>query len=203
MIAPAGTLTGTTLAANVLASSLTSVGTLTSLTVSGNAALTAIGSSINPLCTTTGGVITNSGCASTPLSVTQLNCLSVSCAGGSTYVLGTTYTNSSGVPVLEEVTAGYTTYGATGCDESLVSAINGTQGPINGTHNACGARFSVTLSCSDWGTFSATLVNDNGNSIPYAVISWSGVIAMRMVKIILAVIFFTALTLFCFWAALG
>jgi hypothetical protein len=35
-IAAAGTLTGTTLAANVVASSLTSVGTLTSLTTSGN-----------------------------------------------------------------------------------------------------------------------------------------------------------------------
>lgn len=38
VIAPAGTLTGATLAANVLASSLTSVGTLSTLTVSGSAA---------------------------------------------------------------------------------------------------------------------------------------------------------------------
>lgn len=172
VIAPAGTLTGTTLASNVVTSSLTSVGTLTSVTVSGNAALTAIGSSSNPLCTTTGGVITNAGCASVPLVVTQLNCLSVSCAGGSTYALGNTYTNSSGVPVLEEVTAGYTTYSATGCDESLVSVINGLQGPINGTHNACGARFSVTFLVPIGGTFSATLVSDNGNSYPYVVINW-------------------------------
>jgi len=38
VIAPAGTLTGTTLASNVVSSSLTSVGTLTSLTVSGTIA---------------------------------------------------------------------------------------------------------------------------------------------------------------------
>jgi len=105
----------------------------------------------------------------------QKNCLggSAVCAGTTTgYVLGTTYTNSSGIPVLEEVTAGYTTYGTTGCDESLVAVINGVQGPINGVHNACGGRFSVTFLVPAGATFSATLSNDNGNSTPYAVINW-------------------------------
>ena len=70
VIAPAGTLTGTTLNSTVVNSSLTSVGTLTSLAVSGATTLSgalvlaAIGPSTNPLCTTTGGTVTNSGCVS-------------------------------------------------------------------------------------------------------------------------------------------
>lgn len=43
VIAPAGTLTGTTLASNVVASSLTSVGTLTSLTIGAGSAITSSG----------------------------------------------------------------------------------------------------------------------------------------------------------------
>jgi hypothetical protein len=68
VIAPAGTLSGTTLNSTVVNSSLTSVGTLTSLAVSGATTLSgalilsAIGPSTNPLCTTTAGTVTNSGC---------------------------------------------------------------------------------------------------------------------------------------------
>jgi hypothetical protein len=71
VIAPAGTLSGTTLNSTVVNSSLTSVGTLTSLavsgatTLSGTLILSAIGPSINPLCTTTAGTVTNVGCNST------------------------------------------------------------------------------------------------------------------------------------------
>jgi hypothetical protein len=70
VVAPAGTLSGTTLNSTVVNSSLTSVGTLTSLAVSGATTLSgalilsAIGPSTNPLCTTTAGTVTNSGCVS-------------------------------------------------------------------------------------------------------------------------------------------
>lgn len=78
VIAPAGTLTGATLASGVTASSLTSVGTLTALTVSGqtalgNASTTNLSiatntylsniSSGNCLQTSTGGLITGTGSA--------------------------------------------------------------------------------------------------------------------------------------------
>ncbi|MDB5190051.1 MAG: hypothetical protein JWN49_377 [Parcubacteria group bacterium] len=78
VIAPAGTLTGTTLASNVLASSLTSVGTLSSLTVSGTSAL---GNLTAALATTT--------------SLTTTNFI----LGGSTFtsLLGTGLVNTAGV----------------------------------------------------------------------------------------------------------
>ena len=159
VIAPAGTLTGTTLAANVLASSLTSVGTLTNLGVSGNEtvggtlALTAIGSSSSTLCTTTGGVITNSGCTAAP-SVTQKNCLSVSCAGGSTYTAGVTYTNSSGIPVFEEVTySSLSSSECTGANSYVTAYVNGLIAGSAGVSNECQGTNSTSFMVPTGATF--------------------------------------------------
>jgi hypothetical protein len=57
-VAPAGTLTGTTLAANVVGSSLTSVGTLTSLTVAGASSLQAATATTLGLTSATASIIT-------------------------------------------------------------------------------------------------------------------------------------------------
>lgn len=61
VIAPAGTLSGTTLASNVVTSSLTSVGTLGSLTVSGTPTFSGISGSTQCLHVNSSGVVTGTG----------------------------------------------------------------------------------------------------------------------------------------------
>jgi hypothetical protein len=117
--------------------------------------------------TTTQTPVTITGAS---LTVVQKNCLSVACAGGSTYVSGTTYTNSSGVPVMEEVTmtgGG----GCTGSDSSLVATIAGVTGPANWITNDCAGQASVTFLVPTGATFHVTAANVTGGGT-VSITSW-------------------------------
>lgn len=100
VVAPAGTLTGTTLASNVVTSSLTSVGTLTALSVSGTTTLSAA-----PVLSSLTGYLYANGAsavtASTTIPTTALNMSTNEIPTGSlngtntSYVLAHTPANSS------------------------------------------------------------------------------------------------------------
>lgn len=110
------------------------------------------------------GGIGDSG-AACARAVAQKNCLSVSCSGGSTYASGTTYTNSSGGAVLEEVTlTSALSGGGTGGDATISATINSLAGPANGVYNQCDGVASVTFIVPPGGTFSATAARVDGCS---------------------------------------
>ena len=97
------------------------------------------------------------------LSVTTvLNCLTVSCAGGSTYASGVTYTNSSGVPVFEDITMAGPGPGSTGCDYELTSTINSLTGPSGGITNDSRGWTTIPLMVPAGATFSATATQLSG-----------------------------------------
>jgi len=105
--------------------------------------------------------------------VTQKNCLSVSCAGGSTYSSGMTYTNSSGTAVLEEVTLSST--GGGGCvgnDASLTSTIASVTGPTSWVTNACTGQTSITFLVPAGATFSATVTHVDGTGATVSLEGW-------------------------------
>jgi hypothetical protein len=94
-------------------------------------------------------------------SAAQKNCLSVSCAGGSTYAAGTTYTNSSGAPQYEEV--GVTTTGScSGNNTQLSFTVNGVSGYGNGVWNECSGQFGVSFIVPAGATFSVTITQVSG-----------------------------------------
>jgi hypothetical protein len=108
------------------------------------------------------------------LSVVQKNCLSVSCAGGSTYVSGTTYTNSSGVPVVEQVSMTFSGPSATGGDAILSFVDGGISFSGNGVYNQCNGAASVMFVVATGATFSATAAKVDGCSGSTATITaWS------------------------------
>ena len=87
-------------------------------------------------------------------SVAQKNCLSVVCAGGSTYTTGVTYTNSSGVPVMEEVT--YSSLAAsecTGADSYITGFVNGLTAGSAGVFNECQGTNSMSFIVPTGATF--------------------------------------------------
>ena len=114
----------------------------------------------NTSITISGGVISSNGIAS----VTRKNCLSVSCAGGSTYASGTTYTNISGVPVFEEVTISGPGEGSAGCDYQLATAVGGAAGPYASITNDSWGYQSVAFIVGSGITFSATASQISGGS---------------------------------------
>ena len=100
-----------------------------------------------------------------------LNCLSVSCAGGSTYASGTTYTNGTGNALLEEV--GMTATGScTGADFTLVPVVAGGSRTGNDINNNCAGVASVTFRVAPGQTFSATATQIDGGSQPFSITSW-------------------------------
>jgi hypothetical protein len=113
-------------------------------------------------------VITNSGCAGAATFALK-NCLSVACAGGSTYSYGVTYTNSSGVPVIEFV--GITATGScTGADTTINAIVNGVTGSGNGVYNNCAGVASITFVVPAGATFSANITFHNAGA---SITSWS------------------------------
>ena len=105
--------------------------------------------------------------------VTQTNCLTTSCAGGSTYASGTTYTNSSSTAVIEEVTL--SSSGSGGCvgnDASVTSIIAGVTGPANWVTNDCTGQASVTFVVPAGDTFSATITHVNGSGATITLTGW-------------------------------
>jgi hypothetical protein len=103
-------------------------------------------------------------------SVAQLNCLSAVCAGGSTYHSGSTYTNSSDRPVMEEV--GMTETGScSGADAEISFTVNGFQGYGNGVYNQCSGIAGVSFLVPPGATFSVTATQvDGGGST--SITSW-------------------------------
>lgn len=106
--------------------------------------------------------------------ITQKNCLSVSCAGGSTYSAGSTYTNASGAPVTEWVIMGQeSSYGSTGCDYELIAVVNGLVVANNGLHNVCAGSATDTFTVPASGTFSATISHTSGGTSSFAITGWA------------------------------
>lgn len=101
----------------------------------------------------------------------QANCLSVSCAGGSTYVSGTTYTNGLSIPVEEEVTM-TVTGSCTGYAAIISSVIGGSAGPANGVYNDCAGQASVTYIVPAGATFSTTAATASGSGGTPSISSW-------------------------------
>jgi len=93
----------------------------------------------------------------------QKNCLSVSCAGGSTYASGTTYTNLTSNAVLEEVKmSSALSGGGTGGDSEITSIIGGATGPADGVYNQCVGAAGITFLVAPGATFSATAASIDG-----------------------------------------
>lgn len=111
-----------------------------------------------------------------PASAARKNCLSVACAGGSTYSAGTTYTNSSTTTVSEEVTMGYPGSGAVGCDYLLSTTVGGAIGPYASITNDQWGYQSVTFTVPVGVTFSAAITQPHSGcgTIP-TITSWSEV----------------------------
>lgn len=104
-------------------------------------------------------------------STVQTNCLSVSCAGGSTYVSGTTYTNRLSIPVEEEVTM-TVTGSCTGYAAIISSTIAGSAGPANGVYNDCAGQASVTYIVAAGATFITTAATASGSGGTPTISSW-------------------------------
>jgi hypothetical protein len=106
------------------------------------------------------------------LTVVQKNCLSIACAGGSTYSSGGSYTNSSGVPVLEEVTMSGPGGGCTGSDFLMTSTVGGVTGPSAAISNACNGATSITFIVPVGASFSVTVAKTGGGASAPTLSNW-------------------------------
>ena len=112
----------------------------------------------------------NANCMSLILG-SRKNCMTTSCAGGSVYVSGTTYTNALSVPVEEEV--GMTSSGAcTGADSQITYTVAGVAGYGNGIWNRCAGVAGITFIVPPGATFSATVAFIDGGAAP-VLSSWT------------------------------
>jgi len=146
VIAPAGTLTGATLAANVLASSLTSVGTLTSLTVSGTMSASNFSGSSSG---TNTGDITLAAIGSSPnanaasLSGQVLNLQPASASFGGVVTTGTqTFAGDktfTGNTLIAQATASQATIGLSGS-----TANHQINGGLQITTNTVSSNYSIS-----------------------------------------------------------
>ncbi|MDR3723304.1 MAG: hypothetical protein P4K83_02290 [Terracidiphilus sp.] len=96
---------------------------------------------------------------------TQKNCLSVACAGGSTYASGVIYTNTSGVAVTEEVTMIGPQNDNTGRNYEISATINGVAGPINGITNTSYGHASVSFVVPSGATFYVSVAQTQGGTV--------------------------------------
>ena len=116
------------------------------------------------------GRVTLAANGSSSVAVQEKNCLSVACAGGSTYASGVNYTNLSGVRVEEEV--GMTATGnCTGADSIISYTINGVAHYGNGVYNDCAGQAGVTFIVPAGATFSVTAQYLSGGTT-VAITSW-------------------------------
>ena len=99
------------------------------------------------------------------------NCLTTACAGGSTYVSGTAYTNSSGHKVTEYVTI-QATGSCTGTDFWLTSVVGGATGPGASITNDCAGWASITVPVQNGQTFTITAAQHSGGAQPFSIVSW-------------------------------
>lgn len=99
------------------------------------------------------------------------NCMSVSCAGGSTYASGTTYTNSLSVPVFEEVGMTTSAGSCTGADSQITYTVAGSAQGGNGVWNQCNGVAHVSFIVPPGATFSSTVLYIDGGASP-SLSSW-------------------------------
>jgi len=112
------------------------------------------------------------GNANCTAAAAQTDCLSFACAAGSTYSNGTTFTNTTGHTLTEQVTMSYGSYTATGCDYQLISLVSGLTVGANGVWNDCGGSSSNTFKVPPGATFSSTVTHAAGGSSSFAITSW-------------------------------
>jgi hypothetical protein len=95
--------------------------------------------------------------------------------GGSTYVSGTTYTNSGSVAVDEYV--GMTVIGScTGYVATLTYTINSVAKQGNGVYNNCSGYSSIAFRVLPGETFSATAATVSGSGGTPSITSWDEVV---------------------------
>ena len=103
---------------------------------------------------------------------TYLNCLSVSCAGGSTYVSGTSYFNSTGHMLIEEVNMSGPGGGGTGDVYQLSTSIGGAPGPAAAITNSTDGTVGVTFFVPTGNAFSATVAKTSGGGGAPTLSNW-------------------------------
>jgi hypothetical protein len=92
------------------------------------------------------------------------------------YSLGSTYTNTTGSAVTEEVTIRGTFNHATGGDNWITSIIDGTNGPAASISNAADGYCNVSFTVPSGSTFSVTLTSDMGGGVGAATLyQWTEV----------------------------
>lgn len=106
----------------------------------------------------------SAGCFGTS-GVTRTNCLTTACAGGSTYAAGTTYTNTTGTMLTEEVGMNVTG-SCTGSDNYISYSVNGVAGYANGVWNQCSGGAGVSFTVPPAGTFEVVLTHVDGGGTP-------------------------------------
>jgi hypothetical protein len=102
----------------------------------------------------------------------MLNCLSVSCAGGSTYVSGTSYFNSTGHTLIEEVNMTGPGGGGTGDIYQLSTSIGGAPGPAAAITNSTDGTVGVTFFVPTGNAFSATVAKASGGGGAPTISTW-------------------------------
>jgi hypothetical protein len=110
------------------------------------------------------------------IATSQKNCLSVACAGGSTYTTGVTYTNSSGVPVMEEVT--YSTLAAsecTGANSYITAYVNSSIVGAAGVSNECQGTNSTSFIVPPGSTFEVVYGTFGTAPSSWAISGWAEV----------------------------
>ncbi len=116
----------------------------------------------------------SSGCPDLATGVRK-DCQSVSCIGGSTYVSGTTYTNTGAVPVDEFV--GMTVTGScTGYAAGLTYTINSVAFQGNGVYNDCAGVANISFKVLPGETFSVTAATLSGSGGTPAITKWSEIV---------------------------
>ncbi len=150
--AAAGTLTGTTLASNVVTSSLTSVGVLTGLTISGNIALTSGTPTITLGTAGTNAVLTIQDAEATPHTLVTITDNGSSATVTAASFVGALTGNAS------TATSATTAGSATNFTGSLVGDVTGTQGATVVSHVADTALSSNVALLGATQTFTAANV---------------------------------------------
>ncbi len=161
VIAPAGTLTGTTLASNVVTSSLTSVGTLTGLTVSGNTSLAAATTSslgITGLARPAGAILAVDGSGNVIATTTS--------AGGVTSVSGTSnrITSTGGATPVIDISASYVGQASITTVGTLSSGAVPASLITSGTFGTGNYTFPADLTITGGATTSDLYVSHNAST---------------------------------------
>lgn len=158
VIAPAGTLTGATLASNVLASSLTSVGTLATLTVTAPISGSVTGNA--------GTVTTNANLTGPITSVGNATAVASQTGTGSTFAMaaGPTFTN----PVLGNATATTLNTGTTLNGTAFIKSTNNISNVSNNHALTVGGEATgLNMALGTYSTGVGIQARNNGNNAAF------------------------------------